>query len=215
MKISDQPQFAATLSGVYAMYKNDLSDALISIWWETCKSFDFSAVSEAFTRHCMNPDNGQYLPKPADIIRLLGGTSQDGGLIAWAKVDRALRSVGTYQTVVFDDPIIHAVIMDMGGWVSLGTKSEDEWPFVGKEFQNRYRGYRLQGGVREYVKSLVGLAEAQNSQNGMRSQPPVLIGDTPKAMQVLANGAEKIAIGWQQMNAEEYLQLAAPVREVA
>lgn len=215
MQVSDQPQFAATLSGVYAMYKSDLSDALISIWWETCKSFDFAAVSEAFTRHCMNPDNGQYLPKPADIIRLLGGTSQDGALVAWAKVDRALRSVGTYQTVVFDDPIVHAVIMDMGGWVSFGMKSEDEWPFVGKEFQNRYRGYRLQGGAREYVKSLVGLAEAQNSQNGMRSQPPVLIGNTPKAMQVLANGADNIAIGWKQMDVEEYLQLAAPVREVA
>lgn len=107
------------------------------------KPFDLAAVKDALNRHCVNPDNGQFMPKPADVVKLLQGSSQDGALVAWAKVDRAVRQVGTYSTVVFDDPIIHRVVQDMGGWVALGDKREKEWPFVAKEFENRYRGYPM------------------------------------------------------------------------
>jgi hypothetical protein len=35
------------------------------------------------------------------------------------------------------------VISDMGGWVLLGSKGDGDWPFIAKEFENRYRGYRM------------------------------------------------------------------------
>ena len=51
----------------------------------------------------------------ADILRMMQGTSLDSALSAWAKVDKAVRRVGTYETIVFDDEIIHRVIHDMSG----------------------------------------------------------------------------------------------------
>jgi hypothetical protein len=215
MTEQDKPNFAKLLTSVMAFYRQDMSEFALGVWWEACKPFDFAAVRDAFNRHAVNPDNGQFAPKPADVVRLLQGSNADGALIAWSKVDRAVRTIGTYQTVVFDDPIIHAVIQDMGGWVEIGRKEEKEWPFVAKEFENRYRGYRTQGGVVDYPRALVGIAEAQNSRGGFAIQPPVLIGNSSKAKLVFSEGSDKPRLGFERMDAREYVALAAPSKSAA
>src|SRR5260363_262611 len=96
--------------------------------------------------------------------------------IAWANVDQAVRGVGPYQSVVFEDALIHRVLAEMGGWIPLGSKTEDEWPFVHNEFVNRYRGYRMRSETPDYPPVLIGLFEAQNRQSGYSVQPPVLVG---------------------------------------
>lgn len=217
MSPQDSIKFASLISNVYAFYRQDHSEFALSVWWEAMKPFDFEAVSDALSRHCVNPDTGQFMPKPADVVRLLRGSTQDGALVAWAKVDRAVLTVGTYRSVAFDDPAINAVLQDMGGWVALGAKTEDEWPFVAKEFENRYRGYRQRGEF-DFPKWLPGIAEAQNAQTGQRVEPPVLIGDERKAKLVLQGGSTKQRIGFNQISDDEFgevLQLAAPAKEVA
>lgn len=186
---SDKKNFLLLISNVYAFYRQDISAFAGSVWWEAMKPYDFAAVSDAFNRHCINPDNGQFLPKPADVVRMLQGSSKDSALVAWSKVDKAIRSVGTYESVVFDDSLIHSVIADMGGWILLGNKKEDEWPFVKNEFENRYRGYSSRSITPEYKPVLVGLAEAQNEQVGFRSMKPRLIGDAKKATDVYMSGS--------------------------
>lgn len=212
MSPQDSAKFAALISNVYAFYRQDHSDFAIGVWWEAMKPFDFAAVSDALNRHCVNPDTGQFMPKPADAVKMLRGSSQDGAMVAWSKVDKGIRQVGTYASVVFDDPIIHRVLHDMGGWVPLGAKTEHEWPFVAKEFENRYRGYRVRNETPEYPKVLTGIAESQNSVAGQTSQPPVLIGDSSKAKQVLIGGTDKVLVGFERMQAGDMALLEAPRR---
>jgi len=109
-------------------------------------------------------------------------------LIAWSKVDRAVRVVGTYESVIFDDALIHRVITDMGGWIQLGHKKEEEWPFVKNEFENRYRGYSLRQEKPEYPKVLIGISQSQNDQMGLSSNLPRLIGHPARAQLVFDNG---------------------------
>lgn len=215
MTPENKSDFAVLVTSVYAFYRQDCSDFAISVWWEACHPFDFAAVRSAFNRHAVNPDNGQFMPKPADIVKLLQGTTTDGAMVAWSKVDKAIRQVGTYASVAFDDRIIHAVIQDMGGWVELGRKSEDEWPFVAKEFQTRYRGYRTQGSPGEYPRVLIGIAQAQNSQLGFQSQAPVLIGAPEAAREVIRRGSDAPKIGFHRSDDPELLALAAPQRSAA
>ena len=212
---ADKSEFFTLIAGVYAFYRQDISDFAGGVWWEAMKPFDLSAVRDALNRHCVNPDSGQFMPKPADVVKMLRGSSQDSAMVAWSKVDKAVRQVGTYATVVFDDPIVHRVIHDMGGWVALGTKTEHEWPFVAKEFENRYRGYRVRSEVPEFPGRLVGIAEAQNNQDGRESQPPVLIGDSAKARQVMLAGSSKPMVGFERLGEADMLALAAPQRAVA
>ncbi|MDR1351530.1 MAG: DUF6475 domain-containing protein [Zoogloeaceae bacterium] len=196
MNENDEDKFKSLLKGVYDFYGKDLSEFALSIWWRGLKRFDFSAVSLAMSRHLMNSDTGQYLPKPADVMRMLGGRTEDRALTAWAKVDKAIRQVGPYLSVAFDDPLIHRVLHDMGGWIGLAQKTEDEWPFVGREFENRYRGFAMRGETPDYPRVLIGIAEAGNARKGLAVDPPTLIGDPARARQVMSGGTEKPLIAF-------------------
>ncbi len=195
MRHEDKPQFAAMMNALAEYYSREISEGLIGMYWQGLEHYDLSAVREAMNRHMQNPDSGQFMPKIADISKMLGGSTQDAALRAWAKVDQAVRRVGTYADVAFDDPIIHRVLHDMGGWIALGTRNEDDWPFVAKEFENRYRGYRIQGGAREYPPVMIGIAGAHNRKGGHETQPPMLIGDADTARAVMAGGTDKPMIG--------------------
>jgi len=199
MRESDFESFSQMISAVCALYGKPASSHMIAIWWGALREYDLQGVRHAFDRHVKNPDSGQFMPKPADVIRMVQGSTQDAALVAWSKVDKAVRHVGPYATVAFDDPVIHAVIQDMGGWVQVGSKTDKDWPFIAKEFETRYRGYRLQGSAGEYPPSLAGIAESQNSQTGFRSPPPVLIGDQERALSVIAGGSVAPKIGFHRM----------------
>lgn len=190
MNNNDMGQFAALLAGVHGFYRQDFSEFAQSVWWQAMKQFDFDAVADALNRHCVNPDTGQFMPKPADIVKMLQGTTQDSGLVAWSKLDKAVREVGPYQTVAFEDPIIHRVVVEMGGWVSFGSKSEDEWPFVRNEFVNRYRGYKMRREIPEHPPKLVGIAEAENVKNGFAPPKVLLLGDPKKATETMRTGSD-------------------------
>lgn len=190
MTQDDFEKFEDLLSGVGEIYGKTLSEFALSLWWGALKNYDLAAIRNALHRHVVNPDNGQYMPKPADVVWMIGGTSTDSAMIAWTKVDKAVRQVGTWQDVVFDDPLIHRVIDDMGGWIEFGKKTEDEWPFVAKEFETRYRGYASRGITPEYKGVLTGIANANNSRHGFDCGKPVLIGDPEKARRVIRMGGD-------------------------
>lgn len=192
MKHEDRPDFCDLMTAVGEYYGREISDGLLSMYWQGLERFEIGSLREALNRHIQNPDSGQFMPKISDIVRMLQGSTQDSALIAWAKVDRAVRTVGTYESVVFDDSVIHRVISDMGGWVNIGNKTEDDWPFVAREFENRYRGYVSRSESPEYPPVMVGMAEAQNNTMGFKSQPPRLIGNPEAARRVYLHGSNVV-----------------------
>ena len=197
MRAEELTDFTDLLAGVFDLYGKPVSEFATQVWWEALRPYDLPAVRLAFSRHVQNPDTGQFVPKPADVIRMLGGTTQDSALRAWAKVDRAVRHVGTYASVAFDDPLIHRVLHDMGGWVGLGTKTEDEWPFVAREFENRYRGYAMRNERPDYPRVLIGLSDAENARRGLAGrEAPRLVGDAARAQAVMAGGTDRPLIGF-------------------
>lgn len=200
MQTNEFQKFHDGIAGVMSFYGKGVSGFALDVWWTALKGYDLSAVVDAFNRHLANPDVGQFAPKPADIIRMLQGSTQDSALRAWAKVDQAVRQIGPYEDVVFDDPVIHRVIHDMGGWIGLGAKTSDEWPFVAKEFENRYRGFKVKSEIPEYPSKLIGIASAHNEKEGFKPEAPVLIGNELRARQVLNGGTDKPTIGFKKMD---------------
>ena len=189
MQQRDFDGFVDIMQVVAEQYGKTLSDGVLALYWQGLQGFEFSAVKEALARHLRNPDSGMFMPKIADIVKMLSGSTQDSALRAWSKVDKAVRQVGCYKSVVFDDPIIHRVLHDMGGWVFLSTKTDEEWPFVAREFENRYRGFVAIGTIPEYPKALVGIIEAHNAKGNFKVEPPILIGNPDAASQVMLGGS--------------------------
>lgn len=192
---TERADFAKTLLGVANYYGKELDKAVIEVYWQGLREYDLQAVQKALWAHTRNPDSGQFMPKIADVCKQLEGRTEDQATAAWSKVDMAVRRVGIYQDVVFDDPLIHRVLSDMGGWTLINSKDDKEWPFVAKEFMTRYRGYRMRGETPEYNPVLVGLANAQNQRSGFRSNPPILVGNEADAVKVLKGGTDRALIG--------------------
>jgi hypothetical protein len=179
----EKRRFALMLTGLSEYYRQEVSKAMAGIYWEGLKQYDIGAIEKAAHAHMQSPDeNGRWFPKISDLAKYLEGSTTDQASLAWSKVDRALRSVGTYADVIFDDPVIHCVLQDMGGWVPLGDKTTDEWPFVAKEFQTRYRGYRMRTSEVTPPRRLTGMANLHNSASGMPLEPARLIGSEEKCL---------------------------------
>lgn len=197
---SDKKRFFTTLIGVADYYGKELSKGVLTVYWEGLREYDLESVEKALWAHSKNPDTGQFMPKVADVAKMLEGRTSDQAAVAWSKVDRAVRQVGSYADVVFDDALIHRVLHDMGGWLQLMAKTESDWPFIAREFENRYRGYRMRGEVPEYPPVLIGMANAQNGEQGFALQPPILVGNHALALQVQASGVSKPLLSMQRAN---------------
>lgn len=186
----DRQQFYALMTGLFELYGKKASKELLGLYYGALKSYEIADIVRAANQHSLDPDAGQFMPKPADFVRHIDGSKQTRAMRGWSTVDKAIRQVGPYESVCFDDPIIHAVIQDMGGWLSMcETKSEDDLKFRRHEFEKRYQGYALQGGVQEYPGRLVGLTEADCARLNKQAPAPKLIGDPERAKRVLLSGS--------------------------
>ena len=120
MNHSDYEKFREGIAG-FMDFDKDISDFAFDLWWNALNRYDLKAIIQAFNRHVVNPEAGKWLPKPADIVKMLEGSTLDSAMAAWTVVDKTLRERYLYRCG-FDDPIIHRVIHDMGGWVKFGEK---------------------------------------------------------------------------------------------
>ncbi len=188
MQPNDRKNFVTLITGIADYYSKELSMTSIGLYWEGLKQYDYPAIERALWQHTQNPDSGQFMPKIADVTKVLQGRTEDQAQLAWSKVDGAVRRIGIWADVAFDDPIIHRVLHDMGGWVQINSRDEDGWPFVAKEFITRYRGFRISGQVPEYPKYLLGTASTHNAAEGLAKPCVRLVGNQAAANQVISLG---------------------------
>ena len=88
----------------------------------------------------------QKLPMPAEILEMVYGSTDDRAVLAISKIEQAWRSgIGSYDSVVFDDPLIHLIINQAGGWEKVCSVPEDEWKFMRKDFEKQYKAFAASG----------------------------------------------------------------------
>lgn len=191
MTPQDTERFTELITDVLAFYGQRISQFGLSVWWQACQPFDFQTIQRALGRHAMDPERGQFAPKPADLVRQLQGTPTDRATRAWSLVLDACSRVGAYSDVVFDDAIIHAVIEDLGGWPALCRTDAAQLSYTQHRFLTAYSSYVHRGDLGAYPRRLVGdrSPDAVYMQRGLPPPKPVLIGSTAKAMEVMAGGS--------------------------
>jgi hypothetical protein len=187
MQANDILKFTTLIATIGELYGKTISVELTEIYWHLLQRFELEDISLAFEAHISNPDGGQFFPKPADIVRFIEGSGEARALQAWAKVEKAMRQVGRYCSIAFDDSLIHAVLEDMGGWIKLCSITLGEMPFCANEFQKRYMGFVLKKPTR-YPKYLCGITERENTKNGYAVSTLLLVGNPKKTEEVIADG---------------------------
>ncbi|MGH7291870.1 MAG: DUF6475 domain-containing protein [Myxococcota bacterium] len=187
---ADRKPFGDLLPQVMAYHGAACSAFTIGVFWEALKGYDLNDIRRAFSLHAQDPEKGVFSPKVADIVRILEGTGSDRAAIAWAKVISAVKHVGNYQTVAFDDPLIHAALHEIGGYARLCDERTENMPHREREFAQRYRAYAARRTVPPYPAKFIGEVEAHNSAKGLTEfvPAPVLVGDATRALAVIAGG---------------------------
>jgi hypothetical protein len=98
---------------MFDYYGKDIRGGAAKTYAQMLIRFPIEELQRVYFTHLCDPDQGQFMPKIADFVRVLEGTKKGQSTVAWNKVDRAIREVGPYGTVSFDDPIIHKVIEEI------------------------------------------------------------------------------------------------------
>jgi hypothetical protein len=213
MKSTDRAKFAELLRDVMAFYKQDVSPFALSVWWSACERYELEQVSKALTQHAMDAERGQFPPKPADLVRQLDGTATDRAMLAWGKVMDAMQRVGQYTDVVFDDPAIHAVVEDLGGWPKVCRVELKELSYLQHRFTESHRAYCGKGQF-QYPRMLSGDRSPDETflRHGLPVPKPAVIGGVEQARLVYRGGTSggktsisQMAIGATAVAALEHI----------
>lgn len=187
MRATDKARFVGAMNACADAFGKTLPNSQLALWWSLMSPFDIADFERALHQHLLDPERGRFMPVPADIVRQIEGTGGDRAALAWTKVRSAIQRVGPYRSVAFDDPLIHCVVEDMGGWVSICGMASDEAPFRGKEFSDRYRAYAVRRDGVNHPAVLMGEHDLANRLRFPEAvKPPVLVGDPDKAATVAA-----------------------------
>ena len=137
MKTGDMERFSLVLGACAELYGRTISEGAMSLWWSILERFDIGQIEQAFRRAVEDPDVGQYMPKPADIIRQINGNPSELALIAWGRVISAARDGGAR----FGGPTQEAIDA-MGGMGRIRMSSESEHGFLQREFVAGFKAYK-------------------------------------------------------------------------
>jgi hypothetical protein len=133
----DRKKLAATLTGAYAFYGQELTTFAMRVWAEALDGIDDAVIDAAFSRHLRDPEAGRWCPKPADILRHIHGDIGEQALVAWGEVISAARSGGAR----FDGPTQEA-LDSLGGMGRLRLAREDENGFLQRQFVAAFKAYK-------------------------------------------------------------------------
>ena len=105
MTPADKKSFLTLMYAIGTIYEIPFDNKLVlEVWFNALSDYDIEEVASAVQRYIKSPDLGTYKPKPADLIKMIEGTSVDKALLAWTKVEKGLRSIGSYATVTALEP---------------------------------------------------------------------------------------------------------------
>jgi hypothetical protein len=138
--------FAKTLAAAGVIHNREVSEFLIDVYIEALKGYDISDCTKALSRLIKT---SKFMPKPADIIEVLEGDTHGQALTAWPEVERLARNS---SEAVSRDPITESVVLEMGGWSRFGRAQYSEYPFLQREFIDRYKTYKTSPTLLEKVK---------------------------------------------------------------
>lgn len=157
----------------------EITEIVFRMWVKGLQDWSYSEVESAFSRFLLTDSR---MPTLNDIARILRGSEEDLALAALIKVERAITHHGSYATVVFDDPIIHIVISDLGGWIRTCRQTEHEFTWWKKEFRERYIHQLRSGESFDIPTKLFGIFDQTNLPLRCKPQKPAVIGDYEKAI---------------------------------
>lgn len=172
----ERERFITGLLGLAELYDKQLGPAAIALYFRALSELDDAAWERAVLRAA---ERCRFMPRPSELLELARDTSDgDRAIVAFGEAQRAVKQLGAYRSVDFEDKVINATIRGMGGWQRFCALEGDEAEIWGrKEFERQYLAF-ARALPAELAAHLAGVVELTNSGRGHAYPPPVLIAAT-------------------------------------
>lgn len=186
--MKNREMFANYMTMLGEMFDKDVSKTLMEGYWQALEPYDDDQAEAAFKRLIVTV---KFFPRPAEVLEAITGPQQDQAVLAWQKVNQAVKDHGPYASVKFDDPAIHSAIELMGGWVQLQDCHIDEWKWKQKEFERLYPIMTRRG---NHPEQLPGICETDNVGRGYTKHipEPVRIGDGERNLRLVEKTKKEV-----------------------
>ena len=149
------------------------------VWFELLKDLGDEVFLKAVHTVCQT--NRDIYPG-TNIVALIREATQRGMetqiVLAWDKFEKAFHKHCPQNSVVFDDLVIHQVIVALGGWDKLGDTVKTDWKWVRKDFERLYQIYAPVIDKLNPPEKITGFLERDNASKGFDKfiPKPVYIG---------------------------------------
>ncbi|MEW6481881.1 MAG: DUF6475 domain-containing protein [bacterium] len=185
MTKKDLKRFIELMGILAEAFSQEVSKEKIQIYFVALQDLSIDDIEQAVWR-LVNTRTTATFPKVAEIRQAVKGKEEEKSLQAWTKVYEMMGNTGGWQSVIFDDPIIHKVIENMAGSWFRFCEIKTPTSFLQKEFEKLYCFF-LKMPLNEYPKILLGYFDWNNMQNGYYQEPQHCIDyhqDRKKALSV-------------------------------
>ena len=138
----DNSECDVALTEVMSTYSHHMTVFEARVW----KTIIDSVPSEAFMlflqRHFLS---SKFRPTPSDAAVALGIGGSVDPTLAYAELERAVRTVGPYKVPEINDPVLRSAINQLGGWAHVNEQMPDpSQQYLIKAFRDRFdAAYRL------------------------------------------------------------------------
>lgn len=161
MNDSDKKEFAEVMLANGEIYNKEISKSLMQAYFNALTGFTIDQVKNGMTKHALDPKHGTFFPKPADIVRHLQSSelsAEERAEIAWAELERKIRTEGSYGSLVLEDKVAVAAVKGFTSWKDLCMMNTDKMTWAKKEFMSLYGTYD-KAPVESLPDSLPGIIE--------------------------------------------------------
>lgn len=138
----DKTKFAGSLLAVSEMYDKAISPEYVEIYWLALKEYELDDIRESWGKHLKNTENGMFMPKPCDVIKIITGGQKSAALEAWQKVVAQIRKHGYVGSQGVDDfatnVAVNVAVEKIGGWRFLCGLTSEQLEKKRVEFEVMY-----------------------------------------------------------------------------
>lgn len=160
-KIIDQLVILAEAFGL------PITSARLEIYAEMLTDFPIDQIKRGIVHLVRTRTFAGNLPTVAELREAIandGMPLESRSALAWDKAMYAMHTIGPYESIKFDDPIINHIVIQWGGWATWGDWPSNETKWRRKEFVEQYESYARAGGIADHDRHLIGITEAANSE---------------------------------------------------
>lgn len=170
MTKADVKKFAEIMAFLGTIFSKELTSTAMKMYFKTLIDLPIEEIETAAMRIANVRTITGTFPLPAEFRQAVdnkNGSIEERAELAWNALIWAIEHVGHWQSVMFDDPVIHDVVQALGGWLKIQNADNPEWnhekqlQWRRKDFLAMYRLLAKSG--RPSIPYLIGEQQAANA----------------------------------------------------